>query len=149
MPRPAHAWDAHYFPTTQPPGDPDDVRRPEALARTLAWWQPSTCMGGPGCEKSDWARGHGAARRSLRMLYALLRAPLGGRAPYRVRASSRRSSRAAATTCSSAGVTSAHARVLSPQSGLTHTFSAGKTCSVARSAATISCWLGTRGEWMS
>ena len=48
--------------------------------------------------------------------------------------------------CSDA-VTSSTVRVLSPQSGLTHTCSRGNTLSVARSIAAISSSLGTRGEW--
>src|SRR5258706_1251551 len=77
-----HGMPSSRDPAAQPPGDPDNAWRHRMLAHTRTWWQPSTCTRGPGCEKSDRARGHdadGAAWLSLPMLYTVPRAPLGAR----------------------------------------------------------------------
>ena len=63
--------------------------------------------------------------------------------------SSARSTCAASTIASSAARVSGQARVFRPQSGFTHSFSAGSTSLALRSSSTISARSGTRGEWMS
>src|SRR5271166_4594686 len=55
----------------------------------------------------------------------------------------------AATRLVSDAETSSGLRVFRPQSGLTHSRSAGTAFSAARSDVAISSVLGTRGEWMS
>lgn len=60
-----------------------------------------------------------------------------------------RTSRAAATRWASAGSTSAYRRVLSPQSGLTHTSAGSIALTASVSSSVTSSDDGTRGEWMS
>ena len=67
----------------------------------------------------------------------------------RTHASVARSSFAVATICCSAATVSGQARVFKPQSGLTHSRSAGTTFSARCSISFISSRGGTRGEWMS
>src|SRR5687767_11331198 len=56
---------------------------------------------------------------------------------------------AAFTMALSARAVSFQPRVLSPQSGLTHMFSAGRTSIAFLRRPFISSSVGTRGEWMS
>ena len=63
--------------------------------------------------------------------------------------SAARTSRAAATRCARAGSTSAYRRVLSPQSGLTHTRAGSIALTASVSSSVTSAADGTRGEWMS
>jgi hypothetical protein len=57
--------------------------------------------------------------------------------------------RAAATMFMSAGLTSAQARVYSPQSGLTQSCPSDSRPRASVSRSAISSTPGTRGEWMS
>ena len=60
-----------------------------------------------------------------------------------------RTARAASTRWASAGSTSAYRRVLSPQSGLTHTSDGSMAFTASDSSSVTSSDDGTRGEWMS
>lgn len=60
-----------------------------------------------------------------------------------------RSSFAAATMFVSASLTSFHVRVLSPQSGFTHSLSTGTRAAALRRRVTIASTDGMLGEWMS
>ena len=75
---------------------------------------------------------------------AALHAPSGANA-----AQAARICRAAATMFFKAASVSAQPRVFRPQSGLTHSRSAGTTAAALRISRTISSTGGTRGEWMS
>ncbi len=66
-----------------------------------------------------------------------------------LQASSARSALVASTITLRAASVSSQPRVLRPQSGLTHSRSAGICLAAFRIRSSIQPWLGTFGEWMS
>lgn len=66
-----------------------------------------------------------------------------------LQASSARSALVASTITLRAASVSSQPRVLRPQSGLTHSRSAGICLAALRIRSSIQPWLGTFGEWMS